>query len=109
MTELSYVAAILDEKIVIHCNDKAKIVFLKNIGAKRKFIFGIKWYINYKSDSDLAIIFSQLRDKGFFFSYDQHGWGPAAIFQHLRKNDLLHNDFMEIFWRGPNKIEIRKC
>jgi hypothetical protein len=106
--ELSYIAAVFDESIVINCNDKTKYAFLKKIGAKRKFLFGIKWRIHYKADADLAIYFAKLRDNGFFFSYDQHGWGPSDIFQYLRKNVLLKGDFTEIFWRGPNITGTRK-
>lgn len=106
--KLNYVAAVLDNSIVIKCSDKNEFIFLRNIGAKRKFIFGIEWYIHYKTTIELATFFAKLRDEGFLFSYDQHGWGPSDVFQYLRKNDVLSGDFIEVSWKGPNKEETRK-
>jgi hypothetical protein len=108
INELSYVAAVLNRKIVIKCNNKKKFLFLKNIGAKRRFGLGTKWYLTYKTHLDLAEQFTKLRDEGFFFSYDQHGWGPSDIIQHLKENKFVKGSFTEIFWREPNKIETRK-
>lgn len=79
--ELGYIVSLLDNNILIKCNDRNKIIFLKSIGAKRTLGFGIKWYLAYKTDIDLAKLFTKLRDEDFFFSYDQHGWGPSGFHQ----------------------------
>ena len=108
-TLLSYVASVLDNYIVIECEDKTKFRFLRTIGAKRLFIvFGSRWYLRYDSITELAGFFSQLRDEGFPFSHDEHGWGPAEIFDHRRKQGYLCGKFIEIAWYGPNKTITRE-
>lgn len=107
MDKLSYVATVLDNRIIIQCNDKNKFLFLVEIGAKRKFCFGTKWYLAYQTDFDLAKYFTKLREESFFFAYDQHGWGPSDIVRLLKKNNLVKGNFMEVFWRRGGETETR--
>jgi hypothetical protein len=104
----SYVAAVLNHKIVIKCNDKKKFSALKELGAERKFGFGTKWYLVFEKDDDLAEKFCRLRNEGFFFSYDQHGWGPSDIMRLLKEKNLIKGSFIEVFWKGPNMVETRE-
>lgn len=103
----SYVEWIQNNKITIYCCDNGKIKTLKLLNAKRKLFSLTNWEINYRDDEELAKILSSLRDDLFLFGYDEHGWCPSGIFQHLRENGLLSGKFTEIFWNGPNKIGTR--
>lgn len=105
--KLSYATAVFNRDIVIRCNDKSKYKFLKSIEARR-FLFGSTWYVHYRDDSELASYFNKLREAGFLFSYDQHGWGPSAIFQYLREKGLLQGMYTEIYWTGLNEYHTRK-
>src|SRR3989338_3342009 len=105
---LNYVRSVLSKEIVILCVDREKSKYLRSIGAKKKFIFGSEWVINYVTEDDLAGFFIKLRDEGFLFSYDQHGWGPSDLFRYLRDKNLLNGHFMEIYWVGPSEYRIQK-
>lgn len=104
----SYVKWIQDNEIIVYCYDHNKTKILKLLKARRR-IFSLKyWVINYCDDEELAKILSALRDDGFLFGYDEHGWCPSGIFEHLRDKNLLSGKFMEIYWRGTNKIGTRE-
>lgn len=102
-----YVGCVLDDaiSITVYCQEKKK--FLRSIGAHRKWFVKNKWRLKYCSQKDLINKLQALRDNGFLFSYDEHGWGPADIFCDLREKKLVHGEVREIFWRGPNKIGTR--
>ncbi len=123
--ELNYVSSIQDNNIVITCSSKDKIKILKAMGAKTgwfqtnpwylNYIFlkmmGVKkgwfpkntWYLNYISEQDLVKKLETLRDNGFMFGGDAHGWPPAAVFRQLRQKYNLSGEIIEIVWTGPNK------
>lgn len=103
----SYVEWVQNNKITIYCCDSNKIKKLKPFKAKKRIFSLNYWVINYDNDKDLAKIMSSLRDNGFLFSYDEHGWCPSEIFQHLREKGCLSGKFTEIFWRGPDKPDTR--
>ncbi len=104
--KLCYVRSVLTKEISILCNDHEQLKFLRLIGAKRRYFISSEWVLKYSSDEDLTDLFRKLRDNGFLFSYDQHGWGPSDVFRHHRDKGLLTGKFKEIFWRGGGKYRI---
>lgn len=106
--QYSYVEWIQNNKITIYCCDNNKAKKLKSLNAKRKLFSLNYWIIAYSNDEELAKVISLLRDDGFLFGFDEHGWCPSGIFQHFREKKLLSGKFTEIFWSGPNKIGTRE-
>ena len=104
----SYVEWIQNNVITIYCCDRKKINMLKSINARRKLFSCKYWIVRYKGDEELAGILNALRNECFLFGYDEHGWCPSGIFQLLREKGMVHGEFTEIFWRGPNKLGTRK-
>ena len=104
--KVCYVRSILSKEITILCNDSKKTKFLRSIQGKRRFLVSSEWVIRYSSNEDLAKIFEKLRNEGFLFSYDQHGWGPSDLFKHYREQGLLTGKFKEIFWIGDGKYRV---
>ena len=103
---LCYVQSALNGEIIVLCNDLQKLKFLCSIGARRKHFFSFEWVIQYSSNEDLVNAFRKLRDGGFFFSYDQHGWGPSHLFRYYRDNGLLNGKFKEIYWIGGGEYKV---
>ncbi len=98
---LDYVEWIQKNKILII--SKNKDVFLKTLGANRKFFNKSKWALNYKDDSDLAKKLMLLRDAEFMFAGGNQGWEPISIFCYLREKKLVTGEAIEIVWKGINK------
>jgi hypothetical protein len=61
------------------------------------------WDLPYRSDQQLAEILIALRDAGYPFLGEEHGWPPTAIFEDLRDKGLLSGPFREITWLGPGR------
>lgn len=106
--KFSYVEWIQDHRITIYCNDKDKSKKIKILKGKRKFFSFKYWIINYRDEYELAKILASLRNENFFFGFDEHGWSPSGIFQYLREKGMLTGKFIEIFWRGKDKIGTRE-
>lgn len=104
--KLCYVRSVLTKEITILCDDQEQLNFLRSIGGKRRFFISSEWVIQYSSDDDLTNLFNKLRNKGFLFSYDQHGWGPSDLFRHYRDKGVLTGKFKEIFWTGRGKYRV---
>lgn len=104
----SYVDWIQDFQITVYCVDDKKIKFLKSIHAKRKFFNRKYWIISYDNDYNLAKLLTLLRNENFMFSYDEHGWSPSGIFQHLREKGLLCGKLKEISWKKEDDVCIRE-
>ena len=106
--EYSYVEWIQNHKIDIRCYDDNKTVCLKFLNARKKIFNSHTWVIYYRDDNELIKIISSLRDNGFMFAFDEHGWCPSGIFQYFREKGLLFGKFTEIFWRGTQGVGIRE-
>lgn len=103
---LCYVRSVLTNRIIIVCGDGRQLRFLRSIGGKRRYLVRSEWVIKYSSDNKIIDLFKRLRNEGFLFSYDQHGWGPSDLFRYYRGKGLLAGKFNEIFWLGGGSYRI---
>lgn len=106
MKELSYVRSFENNVVDINCADHERTKFLKSIGAKRRFLSKKGWVIEVTADYSVWKIFALLRDQGFLFSYDEHGWGASDLFRYYREKGLLEGGFDEVLWEGDGKYRV---
>ncbi len=84
---------------------------LREINTERDLLAGLfyggrilsNWKIRFDDDEDLGRLFVVLRDLGFCFLGQPHGWPPAAIFEELRSRGLIDGSFKEISWHGRGR------
>jgi len=113
MKKPDYVKWVTDDAVIVKCKERNNKRHIKRLGGHRSLLSLLEgsllttWHIRYKSEKDMANIFSALRDIGMPFLGGAHGWPPAAIFEHMRDKQLLKGTFKEIVWRGPEEIDIR--
>lgn len=97
------VANIVNRKIYLKNISEQTLNTIKNLGALSDEIAGQQyWLIKYTNDQELAQNLHVLNQLGFLFIGGSTGWTPAAVFDHLRKKQLLNEKFKEISWRGPD-------
>jgi len=98
----NYVADILNHKIYLNNISDQVIDAIKEIGAFQDEITGQPvWLIHYGNDKELAEKLHELNKLGFLFVGEPAGWPPAEVFDHIRKKNLLSDNFKEVRWRGP--------
>jgi hypothetical protein len=63
---------------------------LSALGGRRGFLFPRQWTFAPADKPALAELFTRLRDAGVHFrSEGNQGWGPAEVFEELRKDGLV--------------------
>ena len=101
-----YVQAILDGEIIVFCDRKEKINFLKEIGAKREWFIKKTWKIKFETKEQMFGLLMKLNLDGAAFSYDEHGWGSSCVFIHYRDKGLVSGEIKEIFWIAGGKFRV---
>jgi hypothetical protein len=67
---------------------------LSALGGRRGFFTPWLWTFVAPDERALADLFTRLRDAGVHFrSEDGRGWGPAEVFEELRKNGLVSGTY----------------
>lgn len=101
-----YIDAVQNDQVIVKSKELDKIQFLIELGFKKKWFSVDEFYMKYRSEKDLAGIFSLLNTKGFIFASDSNGWPPAAIFEYLREKGLVKGSIKKILWKGRGDFEI---
>ncbi len=101
-----YVQAVLDNEIIVFCDRKEKINFLKKIGGRREWFIKKTWEIDFFSKEEMFELLMKLNIDGAAFSFDEHGWGPSSIFEHYREKGMVSGTIKEIFWTGGGSYRV---
>src|SRR5438105_5577046 len=92
----NYVSDVHDKVIEIVAESEDCREKLRHMRASRNILSALlngrnvssSWLIRFSNTSDLARLLQALRDSGFAFLGQPHGWPPSAIFEDLRSKGL---------------------
>jgi len=62
--------------------------------------------LRYSGQEELAVVLTRLQSLAIPFVAAGPGWHPAAVFQHLRSQQLVTGTIPTIVWLDPGKIEL---
>lgn len=97
---MSYIRAVFASEVRLDCVPE---IFREKLGSMGSVCKkdGTGPYISFSSKEDLAKVLTHLQSFGFAFGNEPAGWPPAAVFEQLRDEGLVHGKIKTVTWRGP--------